>query len=86
MGFGPLVVFVVHFDSVSTGRRHRLPVKATMLDIRKFDFNRSQPRRLDGGRLLDYIYFPVQAFTIHMVSPSRRLACILAPIAAALTR
>ena len=63
MGLGPLVVLVVHLDPVSAGRRHRLPMQAAVLNIRKFDFNRSQFRRLDGDCLLDNTQFLVESFT-----------------------
>ncbi len=51
-------------------------MQAAVLDIRKFDFNRSQFDRLDGDCLLNNTQFLVESFTIHTVSPSMRLACI----------
>jgi hypothetical protein len=56
-----------------------------VLNIRKFDFNRSQFYRLDGDCLLDNTQFLVEAFTIHTVF-SINTACVhLVPVAAALT-
>jgi hypothetical protein len=85
VGLGPLVVMVVHLDPVSAGRRHRLPMKAAVLNIREFDFNYSRFHRLDGDCLLDNIQFQVESITIHIVF-SVYAACVhLAPVAAAFT-
>ena len=65
-GLGPLVVLVVHLDTVGAGMRHWFPMQATMLNIRKFYFNRIQFRSLNGDCLLDNTQFLVESFTIHI--------------------
>lgn len=75
VGLGPLVVLVVHLDPVGAGMRHRLPVQAAMLNIRKFNFNRSQFGRLNGDCLLNNTQFQVESITIHIVF-SVSTACV----------
>gem|GEM_PF-2266398 len=85
VGLGPLVVLVIHLDTVDAGVRHRLPVQTALLNIRYFNFNLSQLHSLKGDCLLDNTQFLVESFTIHVifsVSP----ACVrLVMVAAALT-
>jgi hypothetical protein len=59
-------------------------VQAAVLNIRKFDFNRSHFHRLDGDCLLDSTQFLVESFRIHSFSVFA--ACVhLVPVASALT-
>jgi hypothetical protein len=51
-------------------------MQATMLNIRKFYFNRSQSRSLNGDSLLYNTQFLVESFTIHIVF-SVSAACVL---------